>query len=275
MSAKKNKKSNRTSRRGQELRDEHDDDANTSVWQTNGSDITTTLLQLVVRFTDVINANGQLQNEIRHLKDEISDLKDCNKNLIERLEVLENKSGDWSNMSQQKHMTAPLQDVMALTSNISDEIAARKEKEMNFVIQGFPEDIPTTDESDDQDTSQGTGNTANDEAKCKDEVCQFLRSINVPNPRIARAFRMGKFQHGRPCPIKVMCADHGTRSDSLANAKQLKNLPMGHRNKKVFIRPDMTKLQRDVEFKKRQELRENRENSNRQQGPRPQDHRTT
>ena len=45
----------------------------------------------------------------------------------------------------------------------------------------------------------------------------------------------------------------------LDNAKRLKNLLDGHRYKRVFIRQDMTQLQRENDYKKRQEMKQQQE----------------
>lgn len=208
-------------------------------------DVTATLLQLVVKVTDVISSNADFQRTIFELKNEIKDLKECNRGLTERIVELENRSEEWSSVSTSpKHATASPNDVMALTSAVSDEISERKDKEMNLVIQGLPE----------QEEGEGVTN-AEAESKCLQNVCSLLESIEVPNPSISKAFRMGKRQSGRPRTVKVICSTQETRQKALSNAKRLKNLPEGHVNKKVFIRPDLTKLQRDIDFRRRQESR--------------------
>ncbi len=50
-------------------------------------------------------------------------------------------------------------------------------------------------------------------------------------------------------PLKVYCGNSETR------AKKLKDLPPGHKHKRLFIRSDLTQLQRDQDFKKRQVTR--------------------
>ena len=70
---------------------------------------------------------------------------------------------------------------------------------------------------------------------------------------------MGAVQPNKPRPIKVMCGDENTRRLTLENAKRLKNLPNGHPNKRVFIRPDLTYMQRQADYQRRQEFRRKRE----------------
>ena len=219
------------------------------------SDITSTLLQLVVKVTEVLSKNADLQEQLR-------DLKECNAGLIRRIETLEDRSGDWSTQ-QNNHSTAHPADVSALTSNVADELQQRKEKEMNLVIDCLPEANDTSDSDPDVVTKQ--------------QVDRLLHSIDVANPKISRVFRMGRKTNTRPRPIKVFCEDLVTRSTILAKCKNLKNLPSDDPHRKVFIRSDLTQLQRNMEYKQRQERKrqDNRNTSqtdNRRGTPRTDNH---
>ena len=203
--------------------------------QRDNFDISSTLLQLVVKVTEVLTKNSELHDMVR-------ELKDCNRSLIKRIETLEEKSGDWS--TGQKHLSAPPCDVNALTSSVTDELIERQGKELNLVVMGLSEcNTPVN----------GTEVSEEDE---KRQVTDLLQSIQVNNPSITRVFRMGRRSEGRPRPIKVFCENKATRSNILTNAKKLSKLPEGHRNRKVFIRPDLTKLQRNQDFVRRQEARQ-------------------
>ena len=203
-----------------------------------GVDMTGALLQLVLKVTEVLTSNATLNTELNSLKLQIAELKETNQKLSDRVVKLEQCSGQ-----QQKHWSAPVDDVMALTTKVAEEITERKGKEQNFVIQGLPESNPPTESGGD----------------CQNEVCTILRSIGVTNPVLSRTFRMGAVQPNKPRPIKVMCGDENTRRLTLENAKRLKNLPNGHPNKRVFIRPDLTYMQRQADYQRRQELRRKRE----------------
>ena len=123
---------------------------------------------------------------------------------------------------------------MALTSTVADELQSRKEKEQNLVVFGLEESAEHTESED----------------AVKEKVCNLLSSLEVPSPDISTVFRMGRRSPGRPRPVKVFCGNADTRSAALRNARKLKDLPNGHKHKKVFIRADLTKLQRDQEYKK-------------------------
>ena len=196
--------------------------------------ITSTLLQLVNKITDLLEKNSELSNEVRVLKE-------SHKSLLERVESLEQSSGEWK--TQPTHLKAPLSDVNALTSTVADELIARKEKELIIVIYGLPElPIPIDSESaseDDEKTSTAT----------------FIsQNLQVENPELTRVFRMGRRQPERPRPLKVMFSSAEDRRITLEKAKSLGRLPDGHQYRKVFIRPDWTKLQRDQDYIRRQQL---------------------
>ena len=224
--------------------DEDEIDCSFSVDAASRVDLTTSIIQLVSRVSELLSRNADLQDEVRGMKYDIKELKDSNQSLIQRLEILESKSGEWSTQQSapQKHLSAPVQDVMALTTKVADEMLARKEKETNLVIVGLPEDAVEKD-----DPQDPAGNDA-----CRNNVCSLLQSIGVENPWMTRVFRMGKRQPDRPRPVKVICDGSETRKLALENAKKLKNLHDSHPNKKVYIRQDLTQLQRDHEYHKRQ-----------------------
>ena len=224
-------------------------------------EMTTVLLQLVLKVTDVLSKNNELQNEVNNLKMRNADLtremEKMEKSLTQRIEMLEDKSGEWASTGP-KHFTAPPADVNALTSSVADELEARNSKTLNLVIVGL-------DEEEEVDASE------ND---VMENVNKLLRNIDVQSPNITRVFRMGRRNANRPRPVKVFCGNADTRSNVLNKAKKLKDLPLGHQHKKVFIRPDLTQLQRDQDFQRRQERRRDSQprQMTDQHQPRPQTH---
>ena len=132
-----------------------EDDASTD------GDITSTLLKLVVKVTEVLTTNSELQNEIQRLRQ-------CNDDLLKRVETLEERSGDWSPQSSHHHR-APMSDVMALTSTVTDELQARKDKEQNLVIYGLQETASSETDSEEVE---------------KAAVCALLNTIQVPRPNV-------------------------------------------------------------------------------------------
>ena len=122
---------------------------------------------------------------------------------------------------------------------MADELESRKGKENNLVIIGLPE---------------STNEHATDDEE-KTLVNNLLKDININQPGIARVFRMGRRNMDRPRPVKVFCESKQHQEQVIQNAKLLKNLPDGHRHKRVYIRPDLTQAQRDQDYKRRMERR--------------------
>ncbi len=108
------------------------------------------------------------------MQDQIRDQERSNSELLQRVKALEDKRGEW--VSNQSHHTAPLSDVMALTSTVADELQSRKDKEQNLVVFGLEESAEHTE-------SEDAG---------KDKVCYLLSSLEVPSPNISTVFRMGR-----------------------------------------------------------------------------------
>ena len=196
------------------------------------SDANTLLLKLMTKFTDLIEKNYVLNAEVNQLKADNVILSQKYDDQLSRVDELEKNRQDWSTQGK-NNLTAPVQDVMALISTVADELQARKEKESNLVVQGLPE------------------SPSDDEESQKDNVLALFNSISVRNPRVIRAFRMGR-RTNKPRPIKVLCENRDTQQAVLSNAKRLKN---SQQYNGVFIREDMTQLQRDNAYRKRQENR--------------------
>lgn len=204
---------------------------------SQASDVTSVLLQLVIKITEVLTKNAELNEQLR-------ELKDCNIRLTSRIEALEDQSSA-QGPQRQDHMTATSSDVNALTSTVADELQERKEKELNLVIVGLAEGEEESEE--------------NPDAATKRKVDQLLQSLNVTHPKLTKVFRIGKKNQTRPRPIKVFCEDRNTRSTILSKGKDLNKLADSHPNKKVFIRPDLTKRQRDQDYQRRQGQRKEKE----------------
>ena len=197
-------------------------------------DVTAALLQLVSKVTELLERNNELSKEV-------AELKNSRTHLLSRVEALENKSGDWS--PARSHLTASTSDISAMTCTVADELAERKEKELNVVIYGLPE-LPREDDNDPT------------EEKEQDNVSKFLNeNLNVENPDLSRTFRMGRRNPNKPRPVKVMFNNAAPRKSTLDNAKSLGRLPEHHEYRKVFIRPDWTKAQRDQDYIRRQSMR--------------------
>ena len=93
-----------------------------------------------------------------------------------------------------------------------------------------------------------------DESVLISTLCVNGLKCNVAQNDIEKAFRLGRPRapEEKPRPMKVFFKNSATRSQVLEKSKSLSRFPIGHSFRKVFIRPDWTKLQRDADFKRRQ-----------------------
>ena len=198
------------------------------------------LLRLVDKITDLLESQTGLMAEIRELRSEHKALRENNDRLLARIEDLENGDPSWSHHKGKKHLAASPADVNALTSDVADEMMARKEKELNVVIYGL-EELECTDDED----------PTEDEEKVA--TSEFLSStLKVEEPNLTRVFRMGRRRDDKPRPLKVMFSDSTKKAATLNSAKSLGRLPSTDKYRKVFIRPDWTKLKRDQDYARRQ-----------------------
>ncbi len=162
----------RTSKQNQ--MEERDD----SLWSAY-KDVTSILLILVAKVTEVLTKNSELQEDIR-------DLRQCNRNLLLPVENLEEKSAELT--SREVHQTASLPDVMALAATVADELQSRKDKDQNLVIYGLCE------------ITEDRDSTVSEESE-KEVVSDRLTDLQVPSPNISTGFRMGRRSLGRRRPV--------------------------------------------------------------------------
>ncbi len=152
---------------------------------------------------------------------------------MRRIEELESRSNTWTKTGGH----TPANDVHTLVSNVADELASRKEIELNVVIYGLPE-IEST-----------AGNSASEQDEKLHVASLFKDGLHSATEEgdIVQAVRLGRPRepHEKPRPVKVFLRDTTTRKIVLDKSKTLGKLPTGHKYKEVFIRPDWTKLQRD------------------------------
>lgn len=123
-------------------------------------------------------------------------------------------------------------DVNALILEVVDELAARKEKESNLVIYGISEDADVDDEDNPLKTQvQGIFDMMN----C---TCQIEKCFRLGRPRELQA---------KPRPVKVFLTNAQDKMNILAKSKTyFKGLRNGHELKRIYIRSDLTKSQRDA-----------------------------
>lgn len=115
--------------------------------------------------------------------------------------------------------------------------AETKERKRSLVIYGMPESKETT----------GRGKFLDD----KSTIGKLLDVLDV-ECEPTQIYRMGNPKNDKPRLVKVVLPSSYYKSDCLKNAKKLKTSEFTG----VFIRPSMTKAERDADFLLRQQLRE-------------------
>lgn len=125
--------------------------------------------------------------------------------------------------------------------NIITELRTRQEKEKNLVIYGIDED---TDENPD-----AAGNAA--------ITSLFNEVMDCGETAIERSFRLGKPRgvDEKPRPIKVFLRSVEHRELVLRNTSKIRNLPDEHESKHIFVRADLTVMQRQELQKERDQRR--------------------
>ena len=138
-----------------------------------------------------------------------------------------------------------LHDMSAINKKLDDiinEPTQVESRKMNLVISGMPE----IDEFEDQDLVQRVLNLVD------------AKETPVHVRRLGRA----DSERTRPRPIKVVMRTTEGKERALQNAVRLRNIeadsPFNPRH--IFIGKDLTQLEREREFKKRQDRRKRNEN---------------
>ena len=137
-------------------------------------------------------------------------------------------------------MVASPGNVDSLTTNVADELVGQREKEMNLVLHGY-EELSDGESSEEEERTAATG---------------FIQTqLAIADPGLLNAARLGRRQPGRSRPLRVTFSSSGTRLSTLNAAKNLSKLPRTNKYRSVFVRPDLTKLQREQDYLRRQARR--------------------
>ena len=197
------------------------------------------LVQLVTKLTDLLERNSELKEEILLLKNKQMTFENNQNDLLNRIKVLEDERVNFRNTGSN--------DVHAIVSTVADELEERKQKDLNVVIYGLVESTDDEVEATENIEKQKVAQLFADGLKC-----------NVSSDDITGAFRLGRRRENneKPRPMKVYLRDQISRQTILSKRKSLANFPVGDSFRKVFIRPDWTKLQREQDFDRRQKTKD-------------------
>ena len=130
--------------------------------------------------------------------------------------------------------------------SVSDTIAEQKERKYrasNIIIHNIPE--PSSDEAEDRIKEDLSA------------VMKVFEAMDIEEQEVVKkCVRLGKKEQGKNRPTKIILNDKGLRSRILKRAKVLKDVADVER---VYVGPDLTKMQRTEQKELRKELLARRE----------------
>ena len=201
---------------------------------------TAVVVKLLDRIADLLHSHNDLMTEIRDLRQDYRKVTENYEHLLNRMEIMENMKETHNANVNGKHMVASPGNVDSLTTNVADELVGRREKEMNLVLLGY-EKLSDSESSEEEERTAATG---------------FIQTqLAIADPGLLNAARLGRRQPGRSRPLRVTFSSSGTRLSTLNAAKNLSKLPRTNKYRSVFVRPDLTKLQREQDYLRRQARR--------------------
>lgn len=123
--------------------------------------------------------------------------------------------------------------------DMTNEVTERISRRSNIIIAGFPEcSTGSVEERHDHDMTM---------------VKTIGRELGVSNPtHVASVKRIGKVNPNKPRLIRVQCSDYDTKIEFLQKSKMLKS---STKFKSVFINPDYTSAEREINLNQRKELK--------------------
>ena len=204
------------------------------------------LLLEITKFHDKFNSLKDETNnnklEIIKLQHESEKLKSENATLLQRIETLELASGGWSTAPKAKRGPATdANDVTKIVADVTGELSARSSKSKNVVIMGLQE-------------CQDGGNQRESDGHGVKDLLEHSLGLDITT-EIAEHFRLGVKKGDRPRPLKLKMSSQQSKDRIMGAARKLASLPVGHKYKRIFIGHDLTEIEREAEFKRRQEKR--------------------
>jgi hypothetical protein len=187
------------------------------------------LLSLNGRVKLLENKEKENQTEIDKLKSDLEAAK--------KLAKPSNISNEWVQVVTKgaKNAKKPADQLTVANATIN-ELQEREKRKKNVIIYGIPESTSAT----------LTDKKADDELKIK----EILRVIDKPDISPVYSRRLKSKDSNKPGPVLVELSDTSLRNPVLLAAKKLREVD---EYKSVYISPDLTEAERQLDYKLRQE----------------------
>ena len=182
--------------------------------------------------------NAKLENLIVTLNKRLDDLETKNSFLESKCKILEEKCGSFPIDSP--HMEEMFEEVVR-------ETMERQRRRKYLIISGLPE-------------YTGTCNQLESAVERRSHDIKGLKTlaaeVGIDDLEPEEVVRIGRINSSRPRLLRFKCGTADVKFDLLKKSKNLRHNPTFGR---VFINPDMTRFQREVNKKLREELKSRRE----------------
>ena len=178
------------------------------------------------------------KNEIiASVRSEIQSLKESVLSLTVRVEKLEEENVKLKNQQQQQVPILPL-DLDNTCSEMVNEFQQRERRKLNIIIVGAPE--------------QATGSISERKAFDQEQCSELFDSIGLSRCNIKDISRIGKLSTERRRLLRVTLFDEEDKRFLITHSRKLRHVD---KFRNIYIKPDLTMLQRKIDFNLRKELR--------------------
>lgn len=157
--------------------------------------------------------------------------------ILKRITVIENKLLSMERKTNEEMISTAVVEAV-------EEFKDIESRKNNLIVFGIPE----------KESGSGAEKKMHDE----NHICKLAEILDVESPDITTFFRLGQKRAGHR-PIKIVFNDPQHRHTMLSRARNLRNLGESNWLRKVFVKPDLTPRQQEVDRRLRESLKLRRE----------------
>jgi hypothetical protein len=172
---------------------------------------------------------------ITSLRAEMQSLKESISSLSRRVDRLEEENRIRQDTLLQRN-SEPLS-VEGACSEIMNEFEQRNRRKLNLIIFGVPEAV--------------AGTIADRKAADKEQCSEIFEAIGLRDCAIKDVSRIGKVTGEKRRLLRVSLAKEDDKYHLVAHSKNLRHVP---KFDNIYVKPDLTHLQRKIDFELRREL---------------------